>query len=64
VYTSGMSKRQIGVEVRATDHYWDDARGCYVFSFECPGCRQSKVITELGIHRCDCGSWLIVTNQS
>ncbi|MGA9770285.1 MAG: hypothetical protein WBV94_14700 [Blastocatellia bacterium] len=58
-----MTKRQIGVEVRVKDHFWNDAHGRYVYSFDCPACKQSRVIPEPGIYRCDCGSWLIVTNQ-
>jgi hypothetical protein len=58
-----MQKRQIGVEVLVKDHFWNEAHGRYVYAFDCPACKQVRLITELGIHRCDCGSWLIVTNQ-
>jgi hypothetical protein len=59
-----MVKRQIGVEVLVTDHFWNDGHGKYVYSFRCPACRELRLTPELGIYRCDCGSWLIVTNQS
>ncbi|HVG21527.1 MAG TPA: hypothetical protein VNI02_20990 [Blastocatellia bacterium] len=58
-----MLKRQIGVEVLIKDHFWNEAHGRYVYSFHCPACKQLRVIHNLGIYRCDCGSWLIVTNQ-
>ena len=58
-----MQKRQIGVEVLVKDHFWNEAHGRYVYAYDCPACRQPKLVAELGIHRCDCGSWLIVTNQ-
>jgi hypothetical protein len=58
-----MPKRQIGVEVLIKDHFWNESHKQYVYSFDCPGCRQSRVTAKLGIYRCDCGSWLIVTNQ-
>jgi hypothetical protein len=58
-----MRKRQIGVEVLVKDYFWNEAHGRYVYAFDCPACKQSKLIPQLGIHRCDCGSWLIVTNQ-
>jgi hypothetical protein len=64
LYNPAMTtKRQIGVEVRVKDHFWNDANGRYVYSFDCPACDQSRIIPEPGIYRCDCGSWLIVTNQ-
>jgi hypothetical protein len=62
-YNPAMPKRQIGVEVLIEDHFWSESRGSYVYSFHCPACGELKLIPELGIHRCDCGSWLIVTNQ-
>ena len=62
-YNAAMSKRQIGVEVLVEDHFWNDADGRYVYSFHCPACAQMRLIPNLGIYRCDCGSWLIVTNQ-
>ena len=58
-----MQKRQIGVEVVVKDHFWHEAQSRYVYAFDCPACDQSRVIADLGIFRCDCGSWLIVTNQ-
>jgi hypothetical protein len=58
-----MPKKRIGVDVLVEDHFWNEAHGRYVYSFYCPGCRQLKIIPELGIHRCDCGSWLIVRDQ-
>lgn len=63
IYNAGMPKRQIGVEVLIEDHFWNDEHGQYVYSFHCPACVQLKLTPELGIYRCDCGSWLIVTNQ-
>lgn len=60
---AAMVKRQIGVEVLVTDHFWNDAHGKYVYSFSCPACSELRLTPELGIYRCDCGSWLIVTNQ-
>jgi len=62
-YNAVMPKRQIGVEVLVEDHFWNDAHGRYVYSFHCPACAQMRLTPELGIYRCDCGSWLIVTNQ-
>lgn len=65
LYNPAMTtKRQIGVEVRVKDHFWNDAHGRYVYSFDCPACNQLRIILEPGIYRCDCGSWLIVTNQA
>ena len=58
-----MPKRQIGVEVLIEDHFWNDTQARYVYSFYCPACSQLRLTPELGIYRCDCGSWLIVTNQ-
>jgi hypothetical protein len=58
-----MPKRQIGVEVLVKDYAWNDAYGRYVYSFDCPACEQRRLVAELGIYRCECGSWLIVTNQ-
>jgi hypothetical protein len=58
-----MQKRQIGIEVLVKDHFWNDAHNRYVYAYDCPACKQSRLVVELGIHRCDCGSWLIVTNQ-
>jgi hypothetical protein len=63
IYNAGMLKRQIGVEVMIEDHFWNDAHNRYVYSFHCPGCAELRLTPELGIYRCDCGSWLIVTNQ-
>jgi len=63
IYNAIMAKRQIGVEVLVEDHFWNDAHGRYVYSFHCPACAQLRLIPELGIYRCECGSWLIVTNQ-
>ena len=63
LYNPVMAKRQIGVEVQVKDHFWNDAYGRYVYSFDCPACKQLRIIPEPGIYRCDCGSWLIVTNQ-
>ncbi|MEK6301704.1 MAG: hypothetical protein AABO41_13420 [Acidobacteriota bacterium] len=60
---AAMVKRQIGVEVLVTDHFWNDASGKYVYSFHCPACSELRLTPELGIYRCDCGSWLIVRNQ-
>lgn len=62
-YNAGMTKRQIGVEVLIEDHFWSETQGCYVYSFHCPACSQLRLVADLGIYRCDCGSWLIVTNQ-
>jgi hypothetical protein len=59
----GMPNRQIGVEVLIEDHFWNDAQDQYVYSFHCPACNQLRLTPDLGIYRCDCGSWLIVTNQ-
>jgi hypothetical protein len=58
-----MVKRQIGVEVLIKDYFWNDAHGRYVYSFDCPACKRTRMVPELGIYRCDCDSWLIVTNQ-
>ena len=63
VIIAAMVKRQIGVEVLVTDHFWNDSHGKYVYSFFCPACTQLRITPALGIYRCDCGSWLIVTNQ-
>jgi len=63
IYNAAMPNRQIGVEVLIEDHFWNDAQGRYVYSFSCPACNQVRLTPELGIYRCDCGSWLIVTNQ-
>jgi hypothetical protein len=63
IYNAGMPKRQIGVEVLIEDHFWNDEHGRYVYSFHCPACVQLRLTPELGIYRCECGSWLIVTNQ-
>jgi hypothetical protein len=63
IYNAGMPKRQIGVEVLVEDHFWNDAHSRYVYSFHCPACAELRLTPELGIYRCDCGSWLIVTNQ-
>ena len=63
LYNAGMPKRQIGVEVLIEDHFWNDEHGRYVYSFHCPACVQLRLTPELGIYRCECGSWLIVTNQ-
>ena len=63
IYNDVMPKRQIGVEVLIEDHFWSESQGCYVYSYHCPACGQLKLVPELGIRRCDCGSWLIVTNQ-
>ena len=58
-----MVKRQIGVEVLVTDYFWNEASGKYVYSFQCPACNGLKLTPQLGIYRCDCGSWLIVKNE-
>jgi len=63
-YNPAMPKRKIGVEVGTEDHFWSEAQNRYVYSYQCPACRELKIIPELGIHRCDCGSWLIVTDQT
>jgi len=63
IYNAVMPKRQIGVEVLIEDHFWSESQGRYVYSYHCPACGQLKLVPELGIRRCDCGSWLIVTNQ-
>ena len=63
IYNRAMPKRQIGVEVLIEDHLWSEAQSQYVYSFHCPACSQLRLIPDLGIYRCDCGSWLIVTNQ-
>ena len=63
LYNAAMPKRKIGVEVAAEDHFWNDDQSRYVYSYHCPACRELRIIPELGIHRCDCGSWLIVTDQ-
>lgn len=63
IYNDRMPKRQIGIEVLIEDHFWNDTHGRYVYSFHCPACAQLRLTPELGIYRCDCGSWLIVTNQ-
>jgi hypothetical protein len=64
LYNAGMGKRQIGIEVVVEDHFWHEGDGRYVYSYYCPACRQLRLTPRLGICRCDCGSWLIVTNQS
>jgi hypothetical protein len=58
-----MRKRQIGVDVLVKDYFWHQVQERYVYSFDCPACRQTRVVTELGIVQCDCGSWLIVNNE-
>jgi len=63
IYNAGMPNRQIGVDVLIEDHFWNDAQDQYVYSFHCPACNQLRLTPALGICRCDCGSWLIVTNQ-
>jgi|GEM_PF-5800202 len=63
LYNVVMTKRQIGVEVLIEDHFWNDNHGRYVYSFHCPACKQLRLTPELGIYRCECGSWLIVTNE-
>ena len=63
MYNAVMQKRQIGVEVMIKDQFWNEAHGRYVYAYDCPACKQPRLVSELGIHRCDCGSWLIVTNQ-
>ena len=63
LYNAAMPKRQIGIEVLIEDHFWNDTHSRYVYSFHCPACAQLRMTPELGIYRCDCGSWLIVTNQ-
>ena len=59
-YNPVMVKREIGVEVFVDDHFWHEDEGRYVYSFHCPACKQVRLVAEPGIHRCDCGSWLIV----
>src|ERR1041384_7139414 len=63
IYNALMPNRQIGVEVLIQDHFWSDEQCRYVYSFHCPACTQPRLTPELGIYRCDCGSWLIVLNH-
>jgi hypothetical protein len=59
-----MAKRQIGVEVLVTDLFWNESQKSYTYSFTCPSCKLKRVTPELGIYRCECGSWLIVRDQA